>query len=420
MSVFLDRHAALRLSKLLASFPVVALTGARQVGKTTIVQKLAREMGGVYLTLDDLLTRTRALEDPQGLVEGVGEMLVIDEIQLAPRLLQAIKRTVDQDRRPGRFLITGSANLLGMRTVTESLAGRSAWFELAPLTWSELVKAPCPQVLTAAFSAKNAAEFVANIPHRGTPFADEARERVVRGGMPPTLTMDDDIRREWYAGYRKTFLERDLRQLSQIENLPEFNRLLSLTLLRTGRLLNKNDLAADAGLSHPSVRRYLNLLEVAYQIFELSPYFANLGKRLVKSPKIYAVDSGIAAHVANIRSWSEATAMGREGSLLESWVVAELRALARLTAGHPALYFWRTSAGVEVDVVLEQGEAVVAVEIKGSATATAADLRGLRALRADLGPRFHLGILAYLGEAPQVLDDRLCLLPLASLLGAVT
>ena len=237
-----------------------------------------RERGGSYLALDDIAVRSQALADPQGLVDGQRGFVVIDEVQLAPDLLRAIKLAVDRDHAPGRFLLTGSANLLGMRTVGETLAGRAAWFELPP-------------------------------------------------------------------------------------------------------------------------------------------FHANLGKRLVKTAKLYASDPGLASYLTGIESWADAVSSGREGALFETWVVGEVRALDRFSSRPSSLCFWRTSAGREVDLVLERGRDVVAIEIKASATVAAADTAALRELRDGLGDRFRLGIVACLARNPVALDRNLCVAPLPSLLG---
>lgn len=248
-----------------------------------------------------------------------------------------------------------------------------------------MVRKPCPGTIDRAFEAADAAAFArrfAAVPARRIA---EARERAVAGGMPATLGLTSAARRAWYDGYRQTFLERDLRQLGRIENLPEFVRLLSLAALRTGGLLNKSALAAEAGLPHPTLRRYLNLLEVAQPFHELPPFHANLRKRLVKTPKLYATDVRLAAHLGGIESWSEATTRAREGALFETWAIRELLALDRLSSRPTRPCFWRTSTGREVDLVIERGREVVAFEIKAASEVGAADTAGLRDLRDALG-----------------------------------
>lgn len=412
----LRRHATDVVFKRLAAFRVVVVTGARQVGKSTLARLVLDRVGGTYLTLDDPLTLSEASRDPDGLVASAHGLTVIDEVQRAPDLLRAVKLSVDRDPAPGRFLLTGSANLLGMRTVTESLAGRAAYLELLPLSWSEIAGAPRPSTIDDAFKATTARQYLATLARPRPGAAGAARERALAGGMPATLSLDAESRRAWYESYRITFLERDLRQLSEIGAVPQFGRLLSLALLRTAGLLNKSDLAADAGVSHTTVDRYLGLLQVAYQIRLLQPFFPNVAKRLVKSPRLFAVDSGAAAWAAGADDWRAAVAGAKDGALLETFALSDIIAWDGLS-GASRYHFWRTSAGAEVDLVVERGEQVVAVEVKSAATLTSRDLSGLRALRGDLGDRFRLGIVAYLGEELRVVDDTLVAVPLASLLG---
>lgn len=412
----LPRHATEVVLKRLGAFRVVVVTGARQVGKSTLARLVLERVGGVYLTLDDPLTLSEAMHDPDGLVAGARGLTVIDEVQRAPDVLRAVKLAVDRDPQPGRFLLTGSANLLTMRTVTESLAGRAAYLELLPLAWSEIAGAPRPSTVDDAFVVASAEEFLAALPPPLPEAAGMVRERVLAGGMPEVVTLDAQSRRAWYESYRVSFLERDLRQLSEIGKVPEFGRVMSLALLRTASLLNKSDLAADAHVAPPTVDRYLDLLQVAYQIRLLSPFFTNVAKRLVKSPRVFAVDTGAAAWAANAYDWRAAAAAGKDGALLETFVLSDIIAWDGLK-GESRYHFWRTGAGAEVDLVVERGEQVVAIEAKGAVTLGRHDFSGLRALRGDLGARFRLGMVAYLGHEPRVIDETLVAVPLTSLLG---
>jgi predicted AAA+ superfamily ATPase len=414
--MLLKRHALDLIVGHLGVFRVLAITGSRQVGKSTLARMVLDRVPGTYLTLDDPLTLERATRDPDGLVASHDGLMVIDEVQRAPDLLRAIKLVVDRDPSPGSFLLTGSANLLGLRNVSESLAGRAIYLELLPLSWSEIVGAPCPTTIDDAFAAGSAQDFLTTLRLPNAKSAAGARERALAGGMPEAYGLDAGPRWRWYQSYRTTFLERDLRQLSEISNVPDFNRLTSLALLRSGGLLNKSSLAADAQLSRPTIDRYLNLLQVAYQIRLLYPYFANPTKRLVKSPRLYAVDSGAAAWVANAVDWQAAAASAREGSLLETFAVSDIIAWDGLSA-QSRYSFWRTSAGAEVDLVIERGDTVVAIEFKSASGLRWSDLSGLRALRGDLGPRFKLGIVANLGGEAREVDDRIVAAPLAALLG---
>jgi hypothetical protein len=417
----LPRHLAAVVDRLLKSFRVVVITGPRQVGKSTLARSILRGRPGTYLTLDQPDIRERALADPLGLVTANTEgTTVIDEVQLAPELLRSVKLAVDRDERAGAFLLTGSANLLRMRDVSETLAGRAAYLELAPLTLSERTCTPAPTTIEEAFCSSTAEVFLESLPSAGTStdlLRDQLCAAVVQGGMPGVLGMGLEARRSWYAAYLSTFVERDLWQLGRVDDLLAFRRLYSLALLRTAGLLNRADLASDSALDQRTVNRYLDLLDLGYQTRSLSPFSANLGKRLVKMPKVYARDSGMAAHVMRIDSWAAAESAGLSGQLFETWMLGELSAIESLSASASAMHFWRTAAGSEVDLVLERGASLVGVELKSSSTVRWNDTRGLRALRDGLGDRFRLGVIAYLGDEARMLDDRICAVPAWALVG---
>lgn len=419
----LQRHLADSIAGLLDHFRVVVVTGARQVGKSTLARDVLQHRDGSYLTLDTPETLERALADPVGLAQShTGTLTVIDEVQLAPELMRAVKLAVDRDERPGSFLLTGSANLLRMRSVSESLAGRAAYVELGPLLLTERLGLPASNHLERAFAASSAKEFVADVPVVEPETAPEIRRvltsAVVSGGMPGTLAMDQGVLRQWYSAYLSTFVERDLWQLGRVDDVPAFRRLFSLAMLRSAGLLNRADLAADASLDHRTSSRYLDLLEVGYQLRTLTPYATNVGKRLTKMPKIHARDTGMAAHVMRVGSWDTAIQAGLAGQLFESWMISELLGIDALSGSASSAHFWRTSTGSEVDLVLERGMQVVGIEIKAGATVRWSDTSGLRGMRDALGSRFGLGIVAYLGDEVRVIDERICAIPAWTLLGA--
>ncbi len=418
----LPRHLTSVVNRLLGEFRVVVITGPRQVGKSTLAKAVLRERPGTYLTLDQPDVRERALADPLGLVTASSEgTTVIDEVQLAPEILRSVKLAVDRDERPGAFLLTGSANLLRMRDVSESLAGRAAYLELAPLTLSERVGLPAPTAIEEAFAAPTTDAFLAALPSSPAVSPDILRDQlchaVVEGGMPGVLGMGLEARRNWYSAYLSTFVERDLWQLGRVDDLLAFRRLYSLALLRTSGLLNRADLAADSALDQRTVNRYLDLLDLGYQTRTIAPFSANLGKRLVKMPKLFARDSGMAAHVMRIDSWAAAQSAGLTGQLFETWMLSELSAIESLSASASTMHFWRTAAGSEVDLLLERGTSLVGVELKSSSTVRWNDTRGLRGLRDSMGERFRRGIIAYLGDEVRVLDDRICAVPAWLLVG---
>lgn len=364
------------LAQDLGTFPAVVLTGARQAGKSTLVQE---GLGGrPYLTLDDLDVRAQAAEAPADLLQRFPS-LTLDEVQREPGLLLAAKALVDRDRprRPGRFLFTGSANLLLMRSVADSLAGRAAYRTLHPLTrreqlglgragrWGELL-------------AEDVARWPAMLTDDPTP-AEDWSALARRGGFPvPALELDGpEARATWFEGYVRTYLERDLRDLSSVQSLPEFRRLMLAAALRVGGLLNQAELARDVGMPAPTAQRHLGLLETSHLVVRLEPYSVNRTKRLIKAPKLYFADVGLALHLGGATP---------SGAHLENLVILDLLAWADAQAGaRPEVLYWRTASGQEVDAVVESGDRLLAVEIRTGARPAPDDARHLVAFREEYG-----------------------------------
>jgi hypothetical protein len=385
----LPRFALGRLEALLDVFPVAVVTGARQTGKSTLVRQ-PRVLGGrTYLTLDDILVREEARRDPELLLDRA-DRLVIDEVQHAPDVLLAVKRRVDEGRRRGQYILTGSANLLLQRDVSESLAGRAGYLTLWPLTrreqlglgtagiWSELLhEAPSrwPDVLRAQDVAPE-------------PWRQLAR----RGGYPvPAHVLDTPARRaEWFAGYAATYLERDLRSLSAIENLADMRRLMAAVCLRVGGLLNQAEVSRDLGLPSSTVQRYLNLLDVSYQLVRVPAYSVNRTRRLVKAPKLYWTDTGLALHLA--------AETEPRGAHLENLVLTDLLAWAGGVPDRPSILHWRTAGGAEVDFVVELPGRLLPIEIKASTRVRSADARHLRTFLADYPGTAAGALLLYDGD----------------------
>lgn len=409
-----------RLGESLRYSPAVLLTGARQVGKSTLAQATARTRWKAdYLTLDQRAVLDAALHDPDGFIEGTPTPVVLDEVQRAPDLLRAVKLSVDRDRKPGQYLLTGSANVLALKTIGESLAGRMVIHELLPFCWAELVQAPPPGTLAAVFKARDAKSLISTWRCEVSPRRrSEAQQRILIGGLPvPALLDSDAARNEWFAAYRQTYLERDVRELAALEHLPDFGRLLTLLALRTGQLLNMSDLARDVQLPFTTLRRYMALLEMTYQVFLLRPYFANVGKRLVKTPKVYLTDTGMASHLALADSWATLERQGRAGAMVETWMLGELRKLIAATAPEVGLWFWKAHGGREVDFLLERGEQLVPVEVKWTQRLSEADTAGLRLCAEDLKGRVTLGLLVYPGTELIALDRRTIAVPASILFG---
>lgn len=402
------RHIEPELRAALADTPVVLLTGARQTGKTTLARALARESGMAYATLDDALAASAAEADPVGFLAGLGASAVIDEVQKAPGLFPAIKRLVDEDRRPGRFLLTGSTHALLLPRLSESLAGRMEIVTLWPLSQGELSnhrEAFIDHLFEEAPLTTTGGE-LADLP-----------ERLAAGGYPEPLERPPGKRRDaWFEAYVTTILQRDIRELSRIEGLAELPRLLGLLAARTANLLNVSELSRASGLPQSTLKRYLGLLEATFLVQKLPAWSSNLGKRLVKSPKIHLVDSGLALHLAGLTAERLAASPGLLGPFLETWVVGELRKQAGWADHRVRLHHYRTATGREVDIVLEdRAGSIVGIEVKAAATATRKDFAGLESLAQAAGRHFRRGILLYRGRETVPVTPRLSAVPLNAL-----
>ena len=378
--------------------PAVVVTGARQTGKSTLAQELTPGKRR-FFSLDDLDPQEQARRDPEALLGG-HQPVTIDEVQREPDLLRTVKRAIDRQRRPGRFLLTGSANLLLMRQVSESLAGRASYLTLWPMTrreqqglgrgglWEELLQA----------RDEDWPELVAAEP--GQP--EDWRSLARRGGFPsPALHLESDRERAiWFDGYVRTYLERDLQALSSISALPDFRRVMRAACLRLGQLLNQSELGRDVALPQPTVHRYLNLLETSYLLVRLPAYAVNRTKRLIKSPKVYWGDTGVAQHLS--------LEAGPRGAHLENLVLNDLLAWRDTRLDGAEVFYWRTTIGEEVDFVIEVGDRLLPIEVKATARPRLRDTAHLRTFRAEYGERSRAGLLLHDGElldwiAPDVL-----------------
>lgn len=373
------RHLTPEIREALADTPVVLLGGARQVGKSTLAQRLAAEgFGGAdaarYLTLDDATVLAAAQADPDAFVRSLGGPAVIDEVQRAPGLFRAVKAVVDEDRRPGRLLLTGSADVLLLPSVSESLAGRMEALTLWPFSQGEL--------------EGSREGFVDAL------FADELPDavggdavgpadlwgRVVRGGYPEALARASAKRRaRWYESYVTTILQRDVRDLANVEGLTQMPRLLQLLAARTGALMNYSEASRSAGIPNTTLKRYLALLEATFLVRELPAWAANLSKRLVKSPKGLVTDTGLAAELVGAREEGGGPAEAARGGLVETFVAMELEKQRAWASRRVTLHHFRTGSGREVDVVVEDAAgALVGVEVKAASSVGGGDFGGLR------------------------------------------
>ena len=390
--------------------PVVVLTGARQVGKSTLLRRAEPFAGWRYHTMDDFDALRQVRENPSGLWAGAHEV-VLDEVQKAPELLPAVKRAVDEQPGHCRFVLSGSANLLLMGKVSESLAGRAVYLTLDPLTLGELHGQPPPALLAAILAGRWPEDDT--LPER----LPDPLPLMQRGFMPAllTLTTPDDVLR-WWEGYVATYLERDLRQLSQVESLVDFRRVMALLALRTGQLLNQSDVARDAGLSQPTIHRYLNLLEATHLFERVPAYLGSHTTRLLKSPRAFWSDVGLAVFLTGYYSAPEVAGARELGAFFETLIYQHLRVSCALLTPRGRLHFWRTQTGDEVDFVVEHGRRVVGIEVKMTDAPGYRHAAGLVRFL-DAHPQAVGGILLHRGQQIRRLDDRIVAVPWTLLTG---
>lgn len=383
-----SRHAKPRIEQALEHMRVVLIHGARQVGKTTLAREIAHGPDWSFVSLDESAAFAAANEDPQGFLSRFAGRVVIDEVQRAPGLYRAIKVRVDQDNRPGQYLLTGSANALLIPELADALAGRVGIEPLWPLSQGEI-------------TGQNEA-FIDAVFQR-TPFANPSRSQpplnldaiLIRGGYPEAVRATGvQARRSWFESYIQTVLERDVKSLANVEALVQMPRLLRLIASRAGGLLNLADLSRSLAIPHTTLTRYLALLQATFLVHVVSPWMSNRGLRLSKSPKVYIGDTGLAAHLLAI----DETRLGEDPAsispLLENFVAMELRKQLDRSNTRATLHHFRTAAGREVDFVLETPDGrIVGIEVKAGATTGSDDFKGLRALREAAGRKFVQGIV---------------------------
>lgn len=403
----IPRHAAEQVATALADTPVVLVNGPRQCGKTTLVRGFAAD-GRRYISLDDETALTAARDDPAGFLRPL-DRAILDEVQRAPELLRGIKLSVDQDRRPGRFLLTGSADLLTLPTVSDSLAGRMEVVTLLPLSQAELQRT-ASRFIDRAFAGK-------------TPEVLEVAtgvrlvQRVLRGGYPEMLRRADPARRRnWARDYVAAIVQRDVRDISSIERLDVLPRLLRILAQHSGQLTNFTQLGGQIGLDEKTVRKYLGVVEQLFLVRRLEPWHSNRLSRLIKTPKLHFLDSGLLAALLGVTPDRVAVDRAVLGVLLETFVFTEVLKMATISERQVALYHYRDKDKNEVDVVIEdESGGVVGLEVKASATVRPADFAGLRKLAAAASKNFRLGVVLHDGDAVIGFGDHLYAAPLSCL-----
>ena len=398
---YITRRITPKIREIVEQFPVTVLTGARQVGKSTLLKHAFPDFS--YLTLDDYAVREQAKLDPQSLLNG-SDRLIIDEAQKLPELFDAIKLAVDNSQRRKKIILSGSANLLLMKNVTESLAGRALYIELGPMTYGEVE------------GVSEAANFARlwdpdyREPERVVGSVDPI-PLLLRGFMPQlvTTTHHNEVL-NWLEGYVRTYLERDLRELSQVDSLIDFRRVMQVLALRTGNILNQADVAKDSRISHPTTHRYIKLLEVSNIISRIPAFSVNRTKRLVKSPTLFFVDPALAIFLSGYYDAESLVKCRESGGYFETMVGHHLRTLCEQMTPRAQLCYWRTTTGKEVDFVIEHGRRLLALEVKLTTRPTVRDIQNLLLFMEEY-PETVRGVLVHGGEQIQWLHSKVIAVP---------
>lgn len=407
----LPRHIRPLLVEALTEARVVCLLGARQSGKSTLIRSVADdEHPARYLTLDDPATLELARDDPNGFVAGT-ERLVIDEIQRAPDLLMAIKRVVDTDPTRGRFLVTGSANIITHPRVADALPGRVDYMTLWPFSQNELTERR-PSFLESAFAGR--LPRIAEAPIGRSGYA----ERIVRGGFPEAVAADAARRRRFFAGYVDSILGREIDELATVRDVEAAARILRLAAARSAALTNLSSIGRELGIDHKTVAKHLRSLEQLFMVIRLPAWHVNLGHRVIRTAKLHVADTGLLCSLIGADTARLEQDGGLAGSAFETFAVTEVIRQASVSDLGPLLGFhhFRDQRGNEVDLVVERADGdIVGIEVKASATPRLRDAAGLSLLRDRLGERFRLGVLLHLGPDSIPLGDRISAVPLAGL-----
>ncbi len=406
MPDYIKRSLETVLKRSIKEFPAVVLTGPRQSGKTTLLQHLFSKRYR-YLSLELPDIRAVALTDPRGFLAMYPPPVIFDEIQYAPELLFYIKETIDRDRnRCGQFLLTGSQNLQMIERVTESLAGRAALLRLLPLSQREIDGHP---------QRKLPWELKKNRKINREQNVFDLWKRFVCGGYPELVANPTRDWTLWHGSYVQTYLERDVRTLRQVGDLTQFQNFLRALAARSAQLFQRTDIARDLGVTVNTIKAWLSVLEATYQIIIVRPYFANIGKRLVKTPKIYFTDVGTLCYLTGLREPEHAAAGPMGGAIFETAVLSEIYKTLVHRGEEPIIYFWRTSTGTEVDFLVENQGILIPIEVKQSATPRPEMAYGIKSLRNDLGDRIGTGYIVHPGDVHLPLGEKSFAYPYADL-----
>ena len=398
--MYIKRAIVDDIKEYLNLFPVLLISGARQVGKSTLALNLDITS---YITLDDINIFETAINDPKGFIASLNKPCIIDEIQRLPQLLITIKEYVDKDRKNGQFILTGSANLKGFKEISDSLAGRIGIVELYALSQKE-IDGKNENIIDMLYG--DLSGFVLK------KFEFDTPNRIINGGYPEILKIKSDKGKYlWFSSYIRTYIESDAKELGNIRNTDKFIKMYRLCMLRSANIFNKNEIGIEAGLDNKTFDSYFNVLEHTYQLAKLQPYFNNKLKRIIKTPKIFALDTGILSHLLQITTKEEFEKSYFKGSLVETFIFDELIKANTYASKRANLYYYRTSDQKEIDFILEFSDKIIAIEVKSSKSVSRDDFKHIIYLKDELRDKFDKGIVLYDGDEVLSLGDKIFALP---------
>jgi predicted AAA+ superfamily ATPase len=403
------------LGEAIRDSPVVLIQGPRQSGKTTLVRTFLEPLGYTYYSFDTESTLNAASADPEGFVADLPDKVVLDEIQRVPALFRSLKHQIDQNRQPGRFVLSGSANILLLPQLSDSLAGRMEVLRLHPLTQTEL------QQTTGGFIEHLLSSDRLDTQHLSSErLGDALAQRIVAGGFPSALerTREPRIQR-WYSDYVSSVIQRDISEIASIASIDSIPRLFSIIASNTSRLLNVAELASPLSISRPTIKHYVSLLEAIFLVDVLPPWHKNLAQRLVKTPRLFCTDTGIACAAIRQTTTSLRTIPELYGRMVETYVIQELKRMTSWMDEAVAISYYRDKDGFEVDAILETQGRLVGIEVKSSSTVTTSDFRGLRKLKSLAGSEFHRGIVLYDGAQALSFGDSMFAVPIGALSNSI-
>jgi uncharacterized protein len=380
----IQRTLAEKARSLARQFPVVSITGPRQSGKTTLAKTVFNKLS--YVSLEDPNEKDFALQDPKGFLRRFPKGVILDEIQKVPALLSFLQGLVDQDDSPGRYILTGSQQFQLLAKVSQTLAGRTAIVNLLPFSLNELLGLPKFDPWAISTPPKK----------REKPLFP--LEKILYQGLYPRIHDKGLDAQDWLSAYYRTYIERDVREVTNIGNLETFQRFVRLCAGRSGQLLNLSALAADCGISHTTVREWISVLITGFIIHLLSPHHANFSKRIIKSPKLYFLDTGLLCYLLRIREPEDILIHPLKGAIFETFVLSELYKAFAHRGEDPPLYFWRDRTGHEVDIILDTGKSLIPIEVKSGETTGSSSFDGLRFFVSLGPPASSSGILIHGGE----------------------